>query len=488
MDAFTKGCLTNFLRKEEQRLRLFRSFMWLAMLVAALIAPLVNAHAGEPLRAEAIIVFIGDGMGLSLFRAGDIYSREAFGKSLAISTIPTVGIATTYSADSEITDSAAAATALLAGYKTHNGAINVLPDGTRVDTIAHAAKQAGMSVGMVSTAPLTDATPAALYSHSKNRRDEQCIADQLFPFAPDVALAGGLQYFVPSNVLDKSKRTDEKNWVEEFKKAGYTCVTNAEELNAVRPGEVDKLIGLFAVSQMNYELDRTNAARLQNQPSLAEMTKVALSMVNKNPKGFFLMVEGGRIDHACHKHDLKAAIYEMIAFDEAVAVALNFQKTRPDVLVLVTADHETGGLGLGRGTEYALNLMALKPITTSLEYFSDRFEKGHAELDELLKASGFELTEKERSFLLKKAPETNREVGPALNRLAKINGNVLPWVNYCLGVFESERAKVGWTSFAHTAQPVLNYAVGPGAKEFSGSYDNTDIAKKMARLLRVNLK
>lgn len=457
------------------------------MIVAALTGLFTNACAGDRLRTGSIIVFIGDGMGLSLIRAADIYSNEALGKPLAINTIPTLGITFTRSLDSEITDSAAAATALFSGHKTVNGAVNVLPDGTRVGTIAHSAKEVGMSVGIVSTTRLTDATPAALYSHSIRRRDEQLIADQLFSFAPDVALSGGLQYFVPPNVLENSKRTDEKDWVEEFKKAGYTFLSNADELNAVKPGEVDRLIGLFAVSQMNYELDRRNMTRSQNQPSLADMTKAALSIVAKNPKGFFLMVEGGRIDHACHKHDLKAAICEMIAFDEAVDVALNFQKNHPDILVLVTADHETGGLGLGKGTDYALNLMALKPITTSLEYFNERFEKREAELDELLKASGFELTEKEMSFLLKHAPGKNPQPELGSNGPPKINGYVLSWVSYCLGLFESERAKVGWTSFAHTAQPVLTYAAGPGATEFSGSYDNTVIAQKMARLLRVTL-
>jgi alkaline phosphatase len=221
---------------------------------------------------------------------------------------------------------------------------------------------------------------------------------------------------------------------------------------------------------------------------LADMTKVALSILEKNPKGFFVMIEGGRIDHACHAHDIKAAIYETLAFDAAVNVALEYQKAHPDALVLVTADHETGGLGLGRGTDYALDLAALKPIKNSLEYLTIQMKKDPARFDGLLQSAGFEFTDKEKALLSKYPHSAGTSEVTELNQYPKIDGYVLSWIHYALGSIESERAKIGWTSFVHTAQPVITYAVGPGEKEFAGFYDNTDIAKKIAKLLGVPLE
>lgn len=460
------------------------------MIIIALVVALSATATAETEiapRAKGIILLIGDGMGLNQVRVADIYAGRILNKSLAVNSILTRGVTTTFSADSEVTDSAAAATALYSGYKCKNGAINILPDGRTVFTIGHAAKKAGLSVGVVSTTRLTHATPAAVYSQSPKRDCEAYIAEQLPEFAPDVALAGGQQYFIPRNESG-SKRTDDKNLIEVMKSKGYSYVKDESELKAVNPKTCDKLFGLFAKSHIDYALDRENEVSLKSQPSLADMTKAALSILERNPKGFFIMVEGGRIDHACHAHDVKAAICEMLDFDSAVAVALEFRKAHPDVLVIVTADHETGGLGLGRGTEYALDVSALQPIKNSLEYLNKKLKKDPAKANDLITAAGFEFTDKEKELLQKHSPETQASGVPELSGFPKINGYVLSWIHYVLGSITSERAKIGWTSFAHTGQPVITWAVGPGDKEFSGSLDNTDIPKKMAKLLGVTLE
>jgi alkaline phosphatase len=437
-------------------------------------------------QVKGIILLIGDGMGLNQVRSADIYSRQVLGKSLALDSIVTRGITTTYSANSEVTDSAAAATALYSGHKNNNGVINILPDGKYVNTIGEAAKKSGMSVGVISTARLTDATPAAVYSHAPRRNMEGLIAEQLSVFSPEVAMAGGLQYFIPKG-SNGSKRKDDKNLIKVMESKGYTYVKNASELRAVDPKKTDKLFGLFAKSHMAYELDRQNVPGLGNQPSLADMTDVAVKILGTNPKGFFVMIEGGRIDHACHAHDIKASIYDVLAFDDAVKVALDYQKTHHDVLVLVTADHETGGLGLGRGIEYALDLAALQPIKNSLEYLSKQIKKNPAKFEEIITAAGFDLTAKEKALLSAYPPGSSPDAIVELSGYHdKIKKYVFSQIHYALSSIESDRAKIGWTSFAHTAQPVITYAVGPGEKEFSGFYDNTDIAKKMAKLLRVN--
>ena len=444
------------------------------------------AETGGLQKAKSIILLIGDGMGINQVRSADLYSRYIPNRSLAINSIRTLGITTTHSADSEVTDSSSAATALYAGHKINNSVINILPDGRDVFTIGHAAKKAGLSVGAVTTTRITHATPAALYSRSPDRDCEAYIAEQLPEFSPEVALGGGQQYFIPQNETG-SKRKDATNLLEVMKSKGYKYVTNKDELKALDP-KTDKLLGLFAASHMDYALDRENEPALGAQPSLADMTEAALSILEENPKGFFIMIEGGRIDHACHGHDIKASIYETLDFDLAVKAALEFQKKHPDVLVIVTADHETGGLGLGRGAEYALAMKTLEPIKNSLEYLNKKIKKDPAKIDQYIKEAGFELTEKERELLLKHLPGTPASGVPELGRYPKIDDYVFSWIHNALGAIESERCKIGWTSFAHTAQPVITRAVGPGEAEFSGSYDNTDIAKKMAKLLGLTLE
>jgi alkaline phosphatase len=461
------------------------------MVICALVviaAACESAHSADMPQVKGIILLIGDGMGINQVRSASLYAKHVLAKTLAIDSMETRSTTTTYSASSDITDSAAAATALNSGHKTKNGAINVLPDGKRAFTIGLAAKKAGLAVGVLTTARVTDATPAGVFGHVASRGDENTLAEQLTEFLPDVAMGGSLRHFIPQD-QPGSKRKDGKNLTDAMKSKGYAYVTNGAELKAIDTAVTSKLFGLFALSVMAYDIDRQHDPALGSQPALADMTRAALSILARNPKGFFVMIEGGRIDHACHSHDIKASICDTLAFDDAVKIALDFQKTHPDVLVLVTADHETGGLGLGRGAEYALDLPALQPITHSLEYLTARIQKQPETLQGILESGGLALTDSERAIVSQYPPETKTSsVLKPSGDLKKFDKYAFPWVGYALGVVESDRAKIGWTSFAHTAQPVITYAVGPGAAEFSGGYDNTDIPKKMAKLLRVTLE
>lgn len=467
------------------RKNMLRVLVAVAVLVTAFASTFVHAETVD--RPRGIVLFIGDGMGINQVRSAAIYSEKILSKPLAMDSFPTRGTTTTYSSNSEVTDSAAAATALYTGYKTKNGAINILPDGKKASTIGEAAKKAGLSVGVVSTARVTDATPAGVFGHTPDRREEDLIAEQLLEFGADVALGGGSRHFLPAGQKG-SKRKDDKNVLESMKAAGYAYVTTAAELQSIDPATTPKLFGLFAPSVMAYEIDRQHDAKLAVQPDLAEMTRVALAILGRNPRGFFVMIEGGRIDHACHAHDLKASIYDTLAFDKAVNVGLEYQKAHPDVLVLVSADHETGGMGLGRGTEYALNIIAMEPIKSSLEQISKKMEKHPGDSETIIKDAGFALTEREQALLGKHAPDTKIEAVSELQGEKMALPKYTPtWVHYALGLIESERSKVGWTTFAHTAQPVITFAVGPGAGEFAGGYDNTDIAKKMTKLLGLTL-
>ncbi len=449
--------------------------------------------AQGPAPAKSIILLIGDGMGINQVRVTDLYAREAFGTELIFDSIETRGATTTHSADSEVTDSAAAASAIYSGFKFNSGAINVLPDGRNAFTIAQAAQKAGKAVGGVSTTRITHATPASLWGHTPDRDDENLIAEQMVGFEPEVAMGGGWRHFVPQSE-DGSKRKDDRNLIEEMQAKGYVYVTNADELEAVDPETTDKLLGLFFKSHMSYEIDRVTAPELGSQPSIAEMTDVAIKILEKDPDGFFLMVEGGRIDHACHAHDVKGTIQDTLAFDEAIKVALDYQKAHPDVLVIITGDHETGGLGLGIGTEYFTDIPVLESVNCSMEYLNEQINKDPAQTEEIVETCfGFKLTDEEKEALFKFAPESGMDdiddaSIQAIQAMPGFTGYVWSWAHFILCNLESERARIGWTSWAHTGQPVITYAVGPGEEMFEGFFDNTDIARRMAALLGVTLE
>ncbi len=427
-----------------------------------------------------VIILVGDGMGLTQVYVADKYAQTVLGMKLMIPTIKTRGLITTYSLSSEVTDSAAAATALFSGYKTNNGMINVLPDGRIPNrTLGEIFKAMGKSIGIVTTTRVTHATPAGIYAHIKSREEEAEIAEQLLKFEPTVILGGGWKYFLPKE--KGGKRKDGRNLLEEFRKKGYTVVTSRDELLKLNPSKVERLIGLFSKSHMAYEVDRENIEEFKSQPSLAEMTEVALKILSKNPNGFFLMVEGGRIDHACHAHDAKAEVMDTIAFDEAVKVALEFQKKHPDTLVIITADHETAGMSVGRGTYYEANITALKPISCSIQYMvgeiSKNPEKGAVET--VLRGCGLTLTPEEEKLLFSRPLTSKITDKELLREYPRINAYVRNWAGFVLSKIESERAKIGWTSFAHTGVPVPIYAVGPDEELFRGFYDNTEVYSKV---------
>jgi len=416
------------------------------------IAPTVAAEPEGS--AESAILLIGDGMGLAQVYSAQIYAEEVLGESLVMPDIDTVAVMRTHSADSMVTDSAAAGTALHSGWKTDNGAINVLPDGEWAFTIGQAAQAAGKSVGVLSTARLTHATPASVYGHDPDRDEENLFATQLVEFAPEVVLGGGARHFLPE--ADGGKRDDGRNLIDEMVEMGYANVTNAEELQAVDTESTEHLLGAFTSSHMSYEIDRVNEAL--DEPSLAEMTTVALDVLDNNPEGFFVMIESGRIDHADHDHDIAGSIWDTLAFDEAVQVALDYQAAHPDVLVITTADHETAGLALGHGTEYFTTINNLSEVTCS-QVVSDEYVEmlGQypAEAEEI---EGFDL------------------------------GYAYTWAHYVLALAEAEMAGIEFGPWAHTGMPVITYTVGPGAEMFTGTFDNTDLPKYMAESLGVTLE
>lgn len=279
-----------------------------------------------------VIFIIGDGTGLVQLTSGQYHLVGEDGL-LHVQTMPVTGIVKTHAASNLITDSAAGATAYSCGIKTDNGKIAQLPDERNCRTILELAERKGLSTGLVSTSGVTHATPASYASHVPSRRMEAMIAAQYLSSGTDVILGGGLEYFIPSNEKGSS-REDNRDLISEFEGLGYTFVENKEELHAVNS---EKILGLFSDSGMPSE-NRT--------PTLAEMTSKAIDALSKNEEGFFLMVEGSQIDWGGHGNDTPYVLREVADFDAAIAKALEFAQNDGETLVIVTADHETGGMTL----------------------------------------------------------------------------------------------------------------------------------------------
>lgn len=391
--------------------------------------------------AKNIILFVGDGMGFAHISISKYY----LGRDLFMEQLPYSGFVTTHSEDSYVTDSAAAATALACGFKTKNRMLGWLPQGETPKTVLEAAQEKGKKVGLVSTCRLTHATPAAFAAHVIHRNKETEIARQMLERNVDVLLGGGLKQFLHEK--------PDKPLVEQAKSQGYEFVqTRDEMLNATS----DKILGLFTKSHMNYELDRNPDV----EPSLAEMTQKSLAIVSQDEDGFFLMVEGGRIDHAAHKSDIGGVVTDLLAFDEAINVALEFAKKDTNTLIIVTSDHECGGLGLSNG-KYEIKPEVIKNINHSVEFAMEKIEKENADVEKIM-VDYFGITDM--------TVEEREKIKNAPNPMVRM---------FSISEVVSDRAMVGWTTTKHTASLVPIMAIGPDAERYVGFMDNTDIPKKI---------
>ncbi|WP_020617083.1 alkaline phosphatase [Paenibacillus daejeonensis] len=315
-----------------------------------------GVEAAEKGSAKNVILLIPDGMGISYLTATRIFKGEELSFERYVK-----GLMKTYSADTNITDSAAAGTAMATGYKTNNGVISVTPDGGQPDSILDASREKGKSTGLVATSRITHATPAVFAAHDPSRGNEPALALDYINNV-DVILGGGRDMFLP---VSEGGRQEERNLVAEAQEAGYDYITNRSELGNVTS---DKVLGLFGMSDLKYEIDRD----LVNTPSLAEMTDLAIDVLSKNDEGFFLMVEGSQIDWAGHANDPVALIHDMLAFEDAVDVALEYAKADGETLVVVVGDHETGGLNIGNTPGgYAENISVLSEATGSANAVRD---------------------------------------------------------------------------------------------------------------------
>ncbi len=282
----------------------------------------------------SVILMIANGMGASLYGIVRQYRQIIEEKSLCMEQVMnagTTGYLITQSADYIVSDNAAAASAIATGYKVNNGVISITPEGKKPETILERMQGLGMSVGVITTCEVTDSLTAAFTVHAENEDKKETIALQQLNKNLDVIMGGGFKWF------DAGNRSDGIDLIQRAQKMNYTIVTSRNELSKIRAEDTGKIIGLFADRMLDFSVKEN-----KNQPTLAHMVNVALGVLKKNEKGFFLLVEGGRIAHAAHGNLTKEVINEVLSFDDAVREVLEYMQSDPEVLLVITANVEVG--------------------------------------------------------------------------------------------------------------------------------------------------
>ena len=452
---------------------------WLMLAAAVLLVSCATSPGGAQ-RPRNVIVLYADGAAITQLEFGRYSSRLLRNAGYAVTDTVlsqgSIGFLTTHPHEAFATDSTATASAMSTGVKTTIGAIGVGPDGKPERTAVEVAKAQGKRIGLVTTAEIYDASPAAFSVHTRNRGNHADIVDQYLALEPDVMLGGGSDQFLPEGVPG-GKRKDQRDVLAAFAGKGYALARNSAELRATSGARV---LGLFADDAMDYEIDRASTP----QPSYAEMVAAALKALETSPQGFFLFAENENTDTAGHRNDAAALMRDLWAFDDGVRVALEFQKRHPDTLIVVTGDHETGGLSItyaqrdlkdvtSRNRFYAGNehLKLLAGITMSLDKALDALGKAPtpADVDKLVSTHfpGFRLDDDLREALLKR-------------QLLERNHTYA--VQNALGRMVARQTGVYWGTSGHTTEPVVVGAIGPGAERFRGYLDNTDFARILREL------
>ena len=450
-----------------------------------------------PIQAQQpkyVFYFIGDGMGVNQVLGTEMYQSELKGEigvtPLLFTQFPYATVAHTFSASNGVTDSAAAGTALATGHKTKNGAIGVNKDMAEVTSVATWAKASGYKVGVSTSVSIDHATPASFYAHESSRNNSYQIGLDLIESNFD--FYAGSDFVNPTNSNAKDGKTYESLY-DLTAKAGYTLARGYKDYQK-KAKKAEKMI-LFqseAASAKDkgsipYAIDRQ-----KGDMTLSEITRAGINFLSKNnDKGFFLMVEGGKIDWACHSNDGATVLAEVQDFDNAIKVAYEFYEQHPEeTLIIITADHETGGLSLGTGS-YDLNLQAFKAQKVSENGFTSilnglrkkyKNQVPWEAVQQALKDNfGFwgtvKLNEKQEARLKAVYDKTFGNQPVALEKSEYLQNEQLAG--------EAKRilnsiARMGWNSGGHSAGFVPVFAIGANAHLFQGRLNNTEIPVKIA--------
>lgn len=424
-----------------------------------------------------IIILIPDGMspgGITLARWYKSYNdnTDSFDPTVTLALDEMAsGVLRTYwqTADvlGAITDSAPAGTAFATGHKTNDKHIGVAGDEEKypLATILEGARGIGKATGIIATSNVQHATPAAFSSHYFDRSRYDILAEQQAHQGIDVLFGAGSAY------LSAEDRKDKEDLVEVLKAKGYQYITTAAEMNQLA---LTPVWGMFAAGAMAYEMDREQLAN--SEPSLWSMTKKAIELLNQNEKGFFLMVEGSKVDWAAHANDPVGVVSDVLAFDAAVEVALDFAKADGSTLVMAVTDHNNGGVTLGdRETDGSYSKDPVSRFIAPL-------------LKAKLTGEGLEAVLNEERSNIVDALDTYFGITDLTEEeIEEIRVAGKGSMNYAVGPIISRRANLGWTTGGHTGEDVTFYSYAPGNARIWGTLDNTDVAKIAAGVWGINL-
>lgn len=470
-------------------------------------APVQTPMPATPPDAQAvsapkyIFLFIGDGMSYAQIQAAQYYKGSDKGDinaaPFSFLQFPVTGTVTNYNLDTVIPDSASAGTSIACGVKTNNGALGQTADGASVPNIAELLKADGKKIGIVTSVTLNNATPAVFYAHAGSRTSYEDITQQM--------AMSGFDYFAGGAIYTKSEDDSIAKDYSVFVRQGYAIADTKESILALDSGSGK----VYAISPQIANMGAIPFAIDAEEGSLtlADFVRKGIDVLD-NDNGFFMMCESGKIDWACHANDAASVVQEMLDFEDAIQQAVDFAAAHPDeTLILVTADHETGGMSLGyTTTQYSTNLKLLGSQKMSYSLFKDLLaemisKNPELQLSEVLPVIGqyfglytqsnadkaatpaLVLSDYEYGLLKSAFAESLKSSGSRTksDQMTLLYGGYDPLTTALTRILNN-KAGIGWTTYYHTALPLPVYAYGPGAEAFGGSYDNTGIFSRLVKV------
>lgn len=444
-------------------------------------APINPDFSDKNKKAKNIILLVSDGMSTGTLNMADLYLNRKNGVGshwlqLYKNNRVSRALMDTASASSIVTDSAAASSSWGGGFRVKNGALNVGPDGQEHLPIWQKFKKAGKMAGCVTTVPITHATPAGFCVNSKSRNSQEDIADIYLELGFDIMMGGGQKYF------DAASRKDKKDMYAAFAAKGYQVAkTRAEMMNT---SNTKPLLGVFSEDAVPYSIDRTSDEKLSYAiPTLAEMAQKAIDRMKDHPNGFVLQVEGGKVDWAAHANDIGGLIYDQVAFDEAIKVAIDFAEKDKNTLVIITTDHGNANPGVIYGKNANDNFDSIQKYKHTNEWLLNNIhpDSTQSHVKEVVNfANGASLSDEDAKTVLTYYDGLHKEEGGLYNY------KKLPFKAFA--EMQQKSNSVGWISMDHSADYVELAMFGPGSENLKPFVKNTDLHYLMLHAAEVENK
>lgn len=432
-------------------------------------------------KAKNIIFMVSDGMSTGTLNMADLYLNRKTGKGsnwLQLYKDQRVNRALmdTASASSIVTDSSAGSSSWGGGFRVNNGSLNVGPNGEMHMPIWQKFKKAGKMAGCVTTVPITHATPAGFCVNSKSRNAQEDIAEQYLELGFDIMMGGGNNYF------SADIRKDKKDVYAQFKAKGWQVARNRKEMMAADNSK--PILGVFADDGLPYNIDRTNDKTLTDStPTLAEMAQKAIDRMKGNKKGFVLQIEAGKVDWGAHANDIAALLYDQVAFDEAIKVAIDFAAKDGETLVIITTDHGNANPGVIYGKDANNNFDSIQKYTHTNEWILNSIKPGDkvAKVREIVEsANATTISEEDAKTVLTYYDDLHKEEGGLYNY------KKVPFKTFAQ--IQQKHNSVGWISMDHSADYVELAMFGPGSELLKPFVKNTDLHYLMLQAAEVENK